>query len=611
MATSADIAVQSSNYTGNAQLGGAGGEAFKLDLKPLEQLVAYTNLQNKTFWEQKQKNADKLVDKLASITSLDVNDLYGSDRDKMIDEMTAAKSKVADALRDVPSDPSEYAKWYANAQDEIGKISGKYATRKQRTIDRSAQIALIQQKYPNNPRAQDAAIKVLDDQFSNTDGKLENVPLWQATPLPEMPIPTSTLDVYHTGEGNMDVKSSLTVFNIPAVFKAATQISVLGFNQQSKFPSKTIKDGTGKEVPNPAYATWAKGKTQREINYAEMQNVNADADETKQLLASGVSDFKSVVAKYYDDNGVFDEAKFRKENAGNTVLLGNLDAAQKLTAYAKTLKANMTNGTMVSGELKYKLPQSISTNDLDQAIVDDFRNITPEQLLASHAFLGYAGDKVENKEIMTNSADEAKARANSLQIARENNANEMAKAMLPYKMAKKMAGATGQQLQQAASDSGNLLYGVNTPKNINVHTLDGKTIPNVSIKNGAVVDAKGAIVTDYSGDLKLPAGYFNNSMITEYYKVAGKDAPAIFVQNGKYTARFKNGVIVGLQTVTDNSESGVGGSFIDENQFRHITEQASQINVSAKDYPDVNYGVKPTVADEEYQKILEEIKNMK
>lgn len=433
MATSADIAVNSSTYTGNAALGGSGGEAFKLDLKPLEQLVAYTNLQNKTFWEQKQKNADKLVDKLASITSLDVNDLYGSDRDKMIDEMTSAKSKVADALRDVPSDPSEYAKWYANAQDEIGKISGKYATRKQRTIDRSAQIALIQQKYPNNPKAQDAAIKVLDDQFSNTDGKLENVPLWQAAPLPEMPIPTSTLDVYHTGEGNMDVKSSLTVFNIPAVFKAATQISVLGFNQQSEFPSKTIKDGTGKEVPNPAYATWAKGKTQREINYAEMQNVNAD--ETKQLLASGVSDFKSVVAKYYDDNGVFDEAKFRKENAGNTVLLGNLDAAQKLTAYAKTLKANMTNGTMVSGELKYKLPQSISTNDLDQAIVDDFRNITPEQLLASHAFLGYAGDKVENKEIMTNSADEAKQRASAERINANSQAGQDRRALWGIKAA--------------------------------------------------------------------------------------------------------------------------------------------------------------------------------
>ena len=209
MADSADIAVQSSNYTGDKNLGGAGGEAFKFDMKPLEQLSAYVNLQNKTFWEQKQKNADKLVDQLATITDLDVNNLYGGDRDKMIDEMTAAKSKIADTLRNVPSDPAEYAKWYANAQDEIGKVAGKYATRKERTIDRASQIATIQEKYPNNPKAQAAKIKELNDQFASTEGKLESIPLWQPVVLPKMPVPTQTVDGYNTGEGNMDIKSSI------------------------------------------------------------------------------------------------------------------------------------------------------------------------------------------------------------------------------------------------------------------------------------------------------------------------------------------------------------------------------------------------------------------
>lgn len=406
---SALIGANFSDYKGDPYLGGANGEAIKIDPKPLDNLVAYVNLQNKTFWEQKQKNADKLVTALASTSNLDVNYLYGKDRNEMIEQQAGLAKEISNTLRKVPSDPTEYAKWYADAQAKIGQVAASYTTKKERTVDRAAQIDAINQKYTNDPAARTEAMKELDDNFNKTNGKLTPIDLWTPVAIPAQKSASVTVDAYHAGKGNMDIKSALTMWDVNGADNQASQLSVFGTNLNGQYPPETIVGADGKTVTNPAYSEWAKGKSEKEISFAKIQNLHPE--ETKQALGQGASELSEVIGKYYGEDGNFNESAFLA--SGNKLAIDNYNSVKKMTAYATLHKAAMLpGGTLTDQGIGYRLPSTMNASDWDKAIVTDYRNITPKQLLMAHNLEISGADKITNEEIKTNADENAKNRAN-------------------------------------------------------------------------------------------------------------------------------------------------------------------------------------------------------
>lgn len=127
-------------------------------------------------------------------------------------------------------------------------------------------------------------------------------------------------------------------------------------------------------------------------------------------------------------------------------------------------------------------------------------------------------------------------------------------------------------------ENGNIIYGVN-----------GKLVgTEYEIKNGAVVDKDGN-VQPVSGEFNIPASYFDNSILAEYNKYAGaQKTKKVKDEDGKEstvidddvsaprlkeswaggrTVRFKDGVIVGIETNK--------GDFATDEQFKYITNQAN------------------------------------
>lgn len=225
---------------------------------------------------------------------------------------------------------------------------------------------------------------------------------------------------------------------------------------------------------------------------------------------------------------------------------------------------------------------------------------TPESFFAKTALASVNGDYVEKPKpevdykILENNT--------RLKIERENrasaeriNANNIAKdkyiANLPYEKQKLGAlGANGQPI-----DFGNLIYGVKTQTPINIANESGEVLKNVTINNGVVIDSKGDVV-NYSGDVRIPAGYLDNSMITEFNKYSGttklgvngevlsspSTSKLIPDSGGKFNIRMQNGEIQGIEAND--------GTFVSAQQMQHITMEAGQKGATKYHKADVNYG---------------------
>lgn len=106
MANAADIGVNASSYTGDANLGGGTFGFVKLDTRPIEDLAKYTMLFNKAEYDQRQKDAEAAAAEIADMTSYD---------------LTTGIPKDAKLLQDKYDKLTEYVKNNPNALDYRNK----------------------------------------------------------------------------------------------------------------------------------------------------------------------------------------------------------------------------------------------------------------------------------------------------------------------------------------------------------------------------------------------------------------------------------------------------------------------------------------------------------
>jgi len=609
---SAEIGADFSSYQGSANLGGGSAGVFSIDTKPLEQLAVYTNLYNKTLYEQQQKDADAAVAELAKTADIDVESLHGKDKEIMKKKLAEEVGWAAEfAAKPIPTNPSERIAYNAELKTHTAGILNNWTTAKARTFGYQSQFNTIQQ---NTTKAdlQDVKKKQLEDLFNSTD---------ISTPIPaapnykldniEVPNPATTIIPVESIGGDQNVSTKVTVYN-PFVNARVADGTLLNIKQS--YVEKKIKNAQGQEVDNPEYT--ALPQSQKD---AQEQQATADSsgklwsDMTEPLNVALHSKDSTGNLKYFSANGTFNESLFTSDNASNSTIMNAYSGLKALDNYSRDHYNQAVNGTYTNKGLPFKLPSDIKPDDFKAGFINWQNGVNPNQLVQAGMFSKFGGDAVTHEVKETGKATTRRGQDITAQTAREGHANSMQIAKLPYEYMKKAEqakidaakanGSTG-----AATDETNIMYAVKTDpaKNEFVITPTGKTLLDkedskpIVISNGIATNSKGEAL-DLHGVFDIPVSSIGDQVLTEYNKYAAprfnqatgtwENAGGATIKpdpkTGLVRVKFEHGEIVGYQTTTNADHPA---AFVGKEQFKTIGDKTDYKGVK-KGVPRTDIGV--------------------
>lgn len=376
MATSADIAAQSSNYTGNAALGGVGGGAFTFDLTPLNQLAAYTNLYNKAQYEQRQKNTDRTLKQIADLyQKIDLSELTPKDRETVKGEFLKTMKKGQELLRNPVTSPEDQISRELEWQDNIQILNNMYSSGTKRLLSEKSQTAEIRQKY-SDPKQQEFMMNKLKEQMNSTDIYTQIDPLPVFTPV-AIPGVTGTMrDIFVIDRTtNMDFQNvtPIQVFDNDDAWKKAGNSLIL-----NETPLKTLPDGK----PNPE---WEK-LTPMQKQEAEFNSLSGTADKIG-FYQQTAQTFNTAIQKYLDANGhLSDEKEKELLNKEPSLITQMYLQLKDWTTYNKTEKSLLLSGKYDSKLGTGKKERQLPDNFFDKGIIDDWSNLSIEHFLVADAW---------------------------------------------------------------------------------------------------------------------------------------------------------------------------------------------------------------------------------
>lgn len=256
MATISEIS-GASNYTGNAALGGYIPSAIEIDTKPLQTLAAYTVMQNKSLFDQRQKDADEQILELANITQFDASNAVPKDKEEVTRYVAEYMQKAKErAQQGTPKSPSEKLsnkfKWESETMIPVQKIKDANA----RGLARVTQLSEIDKKSDLNPESK----KILRDEVNrmfNETGLDDPIPsLSKFTPsLPKIGEPIYSKIQTNAKDANGNYEGTFEFFNSRAT-NNQSNLETTGFNdilpanatadQKLEFALRQAQGGTKK-----------------------------------------------------------------------------------------------------------------------------------------------------------------------------------------------------------------------------------------------------------------------------------------------------------------------------------------------------------------------------
>lgn len=601
MATADEIGAGFSNYRGDAGLAGGSFGVIDVDTRPLQNLAAYTMLYNKEVWKQKQQETDAKITQLADLSNIALNDLRGKDKDQATKEFAELQKYASEYARKIPKTPQERMQNELEWQTKYGAFKNNFNSGKDRAVTYQKRYNDIL-KGTQNATAKEKQIKFLNEEFDNTDigTKISGEPAYVTT-VAEVPDPiVNKMHVLSVGQGNENVDVEISYYN-PTTNAGSTDAAILGINKL--YP----KEGT------EAYNKLSEQEKKEAAIQSTVESGGKIWEDAKEPL-------NIALKKYVNADGIFDAVSFENDNASNTTIMKAYNAAKIYDKYNRDKHEQAKTGMFTNKGLSVKLPDNVNPDDFKVGFIDFSKGLNANQLLQSGRFAKYTGDVFTPKVTPTDNAIQNANREAENYRARLNERGANFRAKLPYEKAKVgKVDENGNPL-----DFGNLIYGVNTKDKINISNAAGDKFKNVEIKNGTIVNTKGDVVP-YTGDLKLPASFFDNSILVEYNKYVGgtkldpttgavlaNSSPTqLLNERGKYHVSFENGEITGIYAANENGTEK--GSLVTVDQFQHITLNAAQKAASKYKKADVNYGKQdnaPKVAPlTQAQKYLQSLQN--
>lgn len=258
MATINEIA-NAAAYRGDAALGGYIPSAIEIETQPIETLAAYTVAQNKSFYDQRQKDADVMVAELARLSQYNIANARGKDKEEAIQAYAQLQDYARQyAMSGVPRNPEEKIRKEAEFKARIAETTTKIDALNERGIAYNAQLDAIN-SATTTAEVKDLQIKSLNDNFDNTswDTPLSALPNYQIQLPPNIePKYTKTEMNYRDANGNY--KTEINFLNQKSILAEAQAISLglmdeLPANatpnqraqweyQQALYPNGTVRD---------------------------------------------------------------------------------------------------------------------------------------------------------------------------------------------------------------------------------------------------------------------------------------------------------------------------------------------------------------------------------
>lgn len=382
MATAADIGADFSNYQGNAALGGGNFGIIDVDTRPLDQLAQYTFYYNRELWNQRQKETDAKVAELASLADIQLNSLWGKDREQMVTEYGSLINYAKEYARKMPKTEQERVQNEIDWQTKYGGFLNNYNSGKQRAISYQSNINQINQNL-SNAKAQDIAVKQLNKRFNDTD---------ITTPISGMPN-------YKIQQFNIPKHNTQKINSIVVAPNNNVDVERTIFNPQHNV-------GVADRSLLLAEQVYPRKGTAEYANLSENEKNQADLQEAFPSEGKGWIDAVEPLNKalsQYTINGVFKEKEFEEDNASNSVIMKPYFALKRLNEYSRQHYNEAINGEYddVGLGLKVPLPPNVVANDFRAGFSDFAKGVTPTQLLVSGMFAEFGGDEVTKKVVNT------------------------------------------------------------------------------------------------------------------------------------------------------------------------------------------------------------------
>ena len=412
-------------YLGNSSLGGYIPDAIELDTKPIQQLMAFTVMQNKSLWEQRQKDADDKVKELAELSQYDITNAQGKDKEMAVSALADLQRFAAQyAKKGVPRNPQQKIEQELELRIKTKEATDKIKALTARGIAYQSRLNAI-----NNDAATNGAVKALKKDDLN---KEFNEGSWD-TPLsseekytvsfPELSKPVYTKNTTSVKDGNSILQQTVIFWN----------------------PGKNMEASTAQEVGFLQATTLREGATDQEIREFKLRQ--ATGGELK-IFADSAKAVNEVLAdpRYRNPDGTLNQ---KAVDSDNSVAGGILSLIDRSNQYNDELEQDIKRGVYVTRTgRQVNLANVIKEKDIIK--IDKDKPLSARQILYLHSFAAAQPDQKDEKIDFTGEDISAKnaetARQNiylDAAVQREGQANAFKIAKLPYEQMKLSAnGAT-------------------------------------------------------------------------------------------------------------------------------------------------------------------------
>lgn len=227
-----DIGANSSNYSGDSNLGGGSLGFGKLDVSPIMELAKYTMLYNRAEYDQRQKDAEAAADEISKLTSYDLTSSIPKDA-KLLQEKYDALIKYANEHPEATDYKNKEA-WmkYKTMRNDLDNDLKMAKSRSLMNMVRMEQVSNEKDVDLKNIMKQE-----LEDDINKTDIRtpLQHSHQYGDYSIKLPPSPDLTFDVVKTGP-NATVIRDFKVFNITRA-RANGDVFALGLDQIQDDPN--------------------------------------------------------------------------------------------------------------------------------------------------------------------------------------------------------------------------------------------------------------------------------------------------------------------------------------------------------------------------------------
>jgi len=407
VATINDI-TNAANYRGDKELGSYFNKVIDIDQKPLATLAAYTVMQNKALFDQRQKDADELIAELSKISKFDFSNAVDKDKNELLLANSELMKKAKErAQTGVYATPMEKVEAKIEFDQSIADLEAKIIKGNQRGISKQKQIADIEGNINLNAKTKSLLLNEVNKIFNDTglDDPIPNLQKYAPT-FPKINDPQYTAVQTNAKDANGVYHGEFKFFNPTAT------------NRQS------VLEITGIEDSLPENAT-----KEQQLEFALRQAQGG----SKQI-------WENIGEKF---NNALQDPKFKKVNPDGSIsnevdveflkreipMVGNLyDAIDDFNKYNLQGIEDARKG-FYSTKAGKNVDILNIVKESDFYTIDKTKPISPSDLLTLQKFLAanpmskdekytFTGEGNTRLNILTDAQSQREARANALTIAK-------------------------------------------------------------------------------------------------------------------------------------------------------------------------------------------------